>query len=174
MGGSAHRKGSFTRPQAGNILMTKETRRPKVADFGLAKLSAPIPDSPRHRSSSDLQATCLPSNVRQGREIGTASDLYALGAIRSELLTGSRPQFRAGRSRHVAASQNSRTVSPRAARAQPGARYRDDSRCEMPALRIKRSVTLGDGTRRGPPTFRPTRTSVARPVWMCGMKRSWV
>ncbi len=89
---SAHAKGIVHRDlKPANVLMT-EAGEPKVADFGLAKVGP-----------SDVTATGVvmgtPSYMSpeqaagRTKEVGTPTDVYALGAILYELLTG-RPPFR--------------------------------------------------------------------------------
>jgi formylglycine-generating enzyme required for sulfatase activity/tRNA A-37 threonylcarbamoyl transferase component Bud32 len=88
---TAHAKGIVHRDlKPANILLT-EVGEPKVADFGLAKVG-----------QSDMTATGsvmgTPSYMSpeqaagRVREVGTATDVYALGAILFELLSG-RPPF---------------------------------------------------------------------------------
>lgn len=78
----------------GNVLLA-EDGTPKITDFGLAKI---LDSESGPTQSGDLLGTpsyVAPEQVeRRGRPIGPAVDVYALGAILYELLTG-RPPFRA-------------------------------------------------------------------------------
>lgn len=72
-----------------NILVTGDGT-PKLLDFGIAKLL----DAESSRTVTGVQAMtpqyASPEQVR-GRAIGTTSDVYSLGVILYELLTGRRP-----------------------------------------------------------------------------------
>jgi hypothetical protein len=77
----------------GNVLLTADDT-PKVTDFGLVK---PLDGSGQHSQSGMIIGT--PSYMApeqadgRGQQVGPAADVYALGAILYELLTG-RPPFK--------------------------------------------------------------------------------
>jgi len=78
----------------GNILVTKE-RIPKLLDFGIAKLMDPerSVEVPTLTGAGQRMLTPDYASPEQflGQTISTSSDIYSLGAVLYELLTGQRP-----------------------------------------------------------------------------------
>jgi WD40 repeat protein/tetratricopeptide (TPR) repeat protein/predicted Ser/Thr protein kinase len=90
---AAHQAGIIHRDlKPGNVLLTRDGT-PKVSDFGLARRL----DLPGHTRTGAIIGTppyMPPEQASGSKEISPAADVYALGAILYELLTG-RPPFKA-------------------------------------------------------------------------------
>jgi non-specific serine/threonine protein kinase/serine/threonine-protein kinase len=82
----------------GNILVTAD-RRPKLLDFGIAKLLGEEQDASRLTRAGDLLLTPDYASPEQvcGGSITTATDVYSLGVILYELLARTRPYRLQGR-----------------------------------------------------------------------------
>jgi tetratricopeptide (TPR) repeat protein/tRNA A-37 threonylcarbamoyl transferase component Bud32 len=87
----AHEKGVVHRDlKPENILVTGG--RPKVADFGLARLTESSPALTRSGAVLGTPMYMAPEQVGGGRDVTPRTDVHALGAILYEMLTG-RPPF---------------------------------------------------------------------------------
>jgi serine/threonine protein kinase len=148
----AHQKGIIHRDlKPSNILVSFENERavPKVIDFGIAKaISQPLTDRTLYTERGQLVGTLEYMSPEQaemtGQDIDTRSDIYSLGVVLYELLTGVLPfeseTLRQGSPEHlrqVIREQDPKTPSTRVSRLtrEDGTRIAQQRRAEAGALR---------------------------------------
>lgn len=87
-----------------NILVTADGV-PKLLDFGIAKVLDPVSQSDRGYRTATVHRVMTPEYASpeqiRGESITTASDIYSLGVILYQLLTGRRPYRFTSRIAHV-------------------------------------------------------------------------
>jgi serine/threonine-protein kinase len=92
--GFAHRSGVIHRDiKPGNVLITSEGQV-KVADFGIATVLSDTNTDLTRAGTVMGTATYFSPEQAQGRSVDARSDLYSLGAVLFEMVTG-RPPFKA-------------------------------------------------------------------------------
>ena len=149
-----------------NVLVTKEGE-PKLLDFGIAKIVSPIDEAQTTLTQAMTPEYASPEQIR-GEPITTATDVYSLGVVLYQLLTGRSPyagghahsaQIGAGglRYRARAAEHSGRTARSGRRRARPRSRsHQQHSRrfsgkiAAAPGRRSRRHNHDGAAQRAGP------------------------
>jgi WD40 repeat protein/serine/threonine protein kinase len=120
---AAHRKGVIHRDlKPSNILLQSDSvdgkpsgplagAVPKVADFGLARLIEGSDQLTSTGLAVGTPAYMAPEQARKGASVGPAADVYSLGAILYQLITG-RPPFLGGTAIEVLQAQASAEPVP--------------------------------------------------------------
>jgi serine/threonine protein kinase len=171
---AAHRRGIVHRDlKPANVLLATDGT-PKITDFGLAKL---LDDGAGPTGTGDIMGTpsyMAPEQTGQRvQPIGPATDVYALGAILYELLTG-RPPFKGATAMDtVLQVVNDEPVPPR--RLQPKVPHDLETvclkcLCKEPAMRYASAEALADDLHR----FQQGEPIKARPISTWESGRKWV
>jgi serine/threonine protein kinase len=162
---AAHRQGVLHRDlKPGNVLLSDagvadgDDLAPKIADFGLAKFLDAVTDPLRTLSGALIGTASYMSPEQAGADpaagaasVGAATDVYALGAILYELITGG-PPFKAATVIETARLvRETDVVPPR--RLQPGTPVDLETIClkclqKEPSRRYESALELADDLRR--------------------------
>ncbi|MGH9220600.1 MAG: protein kinase domain-containing protein, partial [Vicinamibacterales bacterium] len=118
---AAHEKGIVHRDLKPENIFVSADGRIKILDFGLAKLTQPPDDIPTGATAADTEAGTVlgtagymsPEQVR-GETVDHRSDIFSLGAIIYEMLTGSAAFTRASGAETMAAILTEELPSPAA------------------------------------------------------------
>ena len=95
---AAHEKGILHRDiKPANILVENETLRPRIADFGLAKLQNEDQELTRSGEAMGTPSYMPPEQFGDAASATSRSDIYSIGATLYHLLSG-RPPFKAATS----------------------------------------------------------------------------
>lgn len=89
---AAHERGVLHRDLKPDNIMLSRNGRVTLVDFGVAKIAANVSNAPRTESGLILGTPQYMSPEQaQGRAVDAATDIYAIGIVLYEMLTGRRP-----------------------------------------------------------------------------------
>jgi WD40 repeat protein/tRNA A-37 threonylcarbamoyl transferase component Bud32 len=89
----AHRRGILHRDLKPANILVDEQDQPKITDFGLAKLIQTDSGQTRTGTVVGTPSYMSPEQAAASKDVGPSADIYSLGAILYELITG-RPPFK--------------------------------------------------------------------------------
>jgi serine/threonine-protein kinase len=169
---AAHQHGLVHRdlkPQ--NIMLTRDGT-PKVTDFGLAKNLFEQSASTDSSAIVGTPSYMAPEQSRRDSDVGVPADVYALGAILYELLTG-RPPFQGDSSVDILLQVRSQEPEP-PSRHQPGLPRDLETIClaclaKEPGRRYASAEALAEDLR----AFLEGRPVAARPLGVFRRVRDW-
>ena len=150
---AAHRFGVVHRDIKPSNILLQQDGHTKITDFGIAKTLGPGADASQWADDITLTGVVLGTpgylapECRSGRPATARSDLYSVGAVMVEALTGRRPAPGADGSDHL--PQPFRDVTLRAMAADPGDRFASAAEMRQ-ALRTRPAATGGATTPRRP------------------------
>ncbi len=166
----------------GNILVNAEGE-PKLLDFGIAKLLRPGANETELTAPSEQRLTpiCASPEQTDGRAVTETSDVYALGALLYELLSGRQPHTfasghpsprggRAGGAR--GGTGTAERACRRAADRAPVARRPGCDRAPCVAEGTGGALRAGDAPRGGRAAVSGGRTGVGAPIPLADRARS--
>jgi hypothetical protein len=172
-----HERGIIHRDlKPGNVLVGTDGV-PKICDFGLAKM---LDEGTGHTQSGDILGTpsyMAPEQATgQLRDVGPATDVYALGAILYELLTG-RPPFAAATSQQTLAEVRTRAPVP-PGQLRPGLPRDLEAIClrclqKQPHKRYPSALALAEDLRRAVAVDPGAALPPAPWGWRPGRSRRW-
>ena len=169
---AAHQRGIIHRDlKPANILLTTDGE-PKITDFGLAKRMGDDFDQTRTGAGLGTPSYMAPEQVEAAKGVGPATDVYGLGAILYEALTGHPPFEGPSAVNIMARLLSEEPVSPR--KINP-AIHRDAEviclKCleKDPRRRYPSAAALGDDLR----NFARGKPITARPPGMLGRFDRW-
>src|SRR5688500_5519904 len=160
---AAHRRGVVHRDlKPANVLMTADGV-PKITDFGIARRLDDPADRTRTGMVIGTPAYMSPEQAEGRKGVGPPADVWAVGVILYELLTGRRPFD--GESSFDLLRRVTSEVAPRPSRVRPGIPSRLEDIClkcleKDPAHRYPTAEALADDLARyraGPSPGQPAR-----------------
>jgi WD40 repeat protein len=169
----AHERGVVHRDlKPGNVLLAADGT-PRITDFGLARLVEAGPGLTATGAILGTPSYMAPEQAEGKKEVGAAADVYALGAILYECLTGRPPFLAATALETVQQVLTQEPVPPR--RLQPGTPRDLEVIClhclrKEPGRRYGTAGHLAEDLRR----FEAGEPIVARPTGLLERTRKWV